>query len=160
MEKENEYESLAGKLVEEYYKKQSEGLLNNLNKKNFDELSVTREKIKASLRAELSDYEDSDGNEMSEEQKDKVLEIVRRELWGYGVIDSLIRDPDISDIKTYSAKDIRTKKKGKRMDAGVSFADNHAYSVCVVRLIFGYIMKRIIRFFLEIQENRHIIERR
>lgn len=135
MEKENEYESLAGKLVEEYYKKQSEGLLNNLNKKNFDELSVTREKIKASLRAELSDYEDSDGNEMSEEQKDKVLEIVRRELWGYGVIDSLIRDPDISDIKTYSAKDIRTKKKGNRMDAKVSFGSNQAYNVFVVRLL-------------------------
>lgn len=135
MEKENEYESLAGKLVEEYYKKQSEGLLNNLNKKNFEELSISKHKIKAVLRAELSEYVDSDGNEMSEEQKDKVLEIVRRELWGYGVIDSLIHDPDISDIKTYSAKDIRTKKKGKRMDAGVSFADNHAYSVFVVRLL-------------------------
>lgn len=37
-----EYLQLANLLVEEFYKKHSAGLLSNLNKRNVDELSVSR----------------------------------------------------------------------------------------------------------------------
>ena len=39
------YIELANRLVEEFYKKQSAGLLTNLNKRNVDELDVSRDKI-------------------------------------------------------------------------------------------------------------------
>ena len=44
------YLQLANLLVEEFYKKQSAGLLSNLNKRNVDELSVSREKILREIR--------------------------------------------------------------------------------------------------------------
>lgn len=51
MSQENrDYLQLAGKLVEEFYKKQSAGLLSNLNKRNVDELTVSREKIIKDIR--------------------------------------------------------------------------------------------------------------
>lgn len=135
MEQLNDLEYLAKKLVEDYYKKQNAGLLANLSKKKYEELSVSREKIKEALRLELSDYVDAGGNDITEEQKDMVLELVRRQLWGYGVVDELIHDPDISDIKTYSANQIRAKKKGKRIGTTVRFLDNDDYMVFVTRLL-------------------------
>lgn len=135
MEQLNDLEYLAKKLVEDYYKKQNAGLLANLSKKKYEELSVSREKIKEALRLELSNYVDAGGNDITEEQKDIVLELVRRQLWGYGVVDELIHDLDISDIKTYSADQIRAKKKGKRIGTAVRFIDNDDYMVFVTRLL-------------------------
>ena len=109
----NDYAELARVLVEDFYVRQSTGLLTNLSKRNYDELSVSREKIKEELLAQMSEYVDADGNEMTDEQKAEVLELVRRELWGYGIIDELIHDMEISDIKTYSAGNIRIKRMGK-----------------------------------------------
>jgi pilus assembly protein CpaF len=48
-------------------------------------------------------------------------------MWGYDVIEELINDDDISDIKCYSHNHIRVKKLGKRKDAGVSFFDSADY---------------------------------
>ena len=113
--KELELIELSRTLVDEFYKKQNAGVLNSLSKRNYDELSVSREKILSQIRDEMSQYEDVDGNEMTEEQKDEVLELVRKELWGYGIIDGLIHDKEISDIKIYNDKQIREKRYGKRI---------------------------------------------
>ena len=75
--KELELIELSRTLVDEFYKKQNAGVLNSLSKRNYDELSVSREKILSQIRDEMSQYEDVDGNEMTEEQKDEVLELVR-----------------------------------------------------------------------------------
>ena len=87
MEQQNDYEYLANKLVEDYYKKQNARLLTNLSKKKLEELSVSKDKIKETIREDLRNYVDPKGNEITEEQKDIVLELVRRQLWGYGVVD-------------------------------------------------------------------------
>ena len=110
-------------------------MLTNLSKRNYDELSVSKEKIKNELLEQMSEYADADGNEMTDEQKEKVLELVRRELWGYGIIDELIHNPDISDIKMYSAKNIRIKEKGKRKASGIRFKDNREYQSFITRLL-------------------------
>lgn len=133
--KELELIELSRTLVDEFYKKQNAGVLNSLSKRNYDELSVSREKILSQIRDEMSQYEDVDGNEMTEEQKDEVLELVRKELWGYGIIDGLIRDKEISDIKIYNDKQIRVKRYGKRMDSGVRFANRADYKNFATRLL-------------------------
>ena len=127
--------ALAGKLVEEFYQKQNAGLLANLSKRNYEEMSASRDKVIESLREEMAEYVDADGNEMTEADKDFVLDLVRKEMWGYGIIDDLIHNPDISDIKTYSAKNIRVKKKGKRYPSGITFENNKVYGVFVTRLL-------------------------
>lgn len=129
------YMALAVNLVEEFYKKQNAGLLAKLSKRNYEELSASKEKVKESLRTEMAEYVDAEGNEMTESEKDIVLELVRKEMWGYGIIDDLIHDPDISDIKTYSAENVRIKKKGKRYASGITFENNKVYGVFVTRLL-------------------------
>ena len=129
------YVELANKLVEDFYKKQSAGLLSNLNKRNVDELEVSREKILKSIREELADYENERGAAITEEEKDIIMEIIDRELWGYGIIDPYIHEEDISDIKIYSANRIMIKRIGKRMKVEASFESDKAYIKFVSKLL-------------------------
>ena len=84
------YEKLATSLCEEFHKKQGAGLLANLEKRNLDALEVSREKILENMKSELGQYEDENGQGLSEEGKQIVLEHIRKDLWGYGLIDDLI----------------------------------------------------------------------
>lgn len=135
MEQQKDYELLAKTLVDVYFEKHNAGLLANLSKKNYEELTVTRNKIIEALRTDLSEYANPDGSELSDEQKDLVMELVRRQLWGYGIIDELIHDHTISDIKTYSAQKIRIKRKGKREVTNITFDSEEEYQTFVTRLL-------------------------
>ena len=129
------YVELANRLVEEFYKKQSAGLLSNLNKRNMDELEVSREKIIKTIRSELSEYESDSGASISEEEKDIIMEIIDRELWGYGVIDPYIHEEDISDIKIYGCDRVMAKEVGKRKKLDVRFESDKAYKKFVSKLL-------------------------
>lgn len=136
MSQENrDYLQLAGKLVEEFYKKQSAGLLSNLNKRNVDELTVSREKIIKDIREQLSEYQTEDGAAITEEEKDIVMELIDRELWGYGIIDTFIHMPDISDIKIYGRNRVMCKELGERKAIDVEFESEKAYIKFVSKLL-------------------------
>ncbi len=136
MSQENrDYLQLAGKLVEEFYKKQSAGLLSNLNKRNVDELTVSREKIIKDIREQLSEYQTEDGAAITEEEKDIVMELIDRELWGYGIIDTYIHMPDISDIKIYGRNRVMCKELGERKAIDVEFESEKAYLKFVSKLL-------------------------
>lgn len=130
-----DYLQLAGKLVEEFYKKQSAGLLSNLNKRNVDELTVSREKIVKDIREQLSEYQTEDGAAITEEEKDIVMELIDRELWGYGIIDTYIHMPDISDIKIYGSNRVMCKELGERKAIDVEFESEKAYLKFVSKLL-------------------------
>lgn len=129
------YLQLANTLVEEFYKKQSAGLLSSLNKRNVDELSVSREKILKDIREQLSDYQTEGGAAITEEEKDMVMELIDRELWGYGIIDPFIHEADISDIKIYGAKRVMGKEIGQRMSLPVEFDSEKVYLKFVSKLL-------------------------
>ena len=129
------YLQLANLLVEEFYKKQSAGLLSNLNKRNVDELSVSREKILKEIREQLSEYQSEGGAAITEEEKDMVMELIDRELWGYGIIDPFIHEADISDIKIYGAKRVMGKEVGQRIPLPVEFDSEKVYLKFVSKLL-------------------------
>lgn len=129
------YIDLARLLESEFYAKQDAGILANLNKKNIAGLHVTREKILNDMREQLKDYQDESGKELTSEEKDFVIELIRKELWGYGIIDDLIHDKDISDIKLYGPERVRMKSKGKRDGADIAFLDDSAYRMFVTKLL-------------------------
>ena len=129
------YLQLANLLVEEFYKKQSAGLLSNLNKRNVDELSVSREKILKEIREQLSEYQTEGGAAITEEEKDMVMELIDRELWGYGIIDPFIHEADISDIKIYGAKKVMGKEVGERIPLPVAFDSEKVYLKFVSKLL-------------------------
>jgi Flp pilus assembly CpaF family ATPase len=135
MTDEKAYQDLAKTLVEEFYRNQNQGLVTNLNKRNYENLGVTREKLIANLKDQMKEYTDENGRSLTEEEKEKVLDLIKRDLWGYGILDPLIHNPRISDIKTYSAGDVRIKTQGKRSGAGVTFENTGAYQNFVQRIL-------------------------
>ena len=86
MNKETELRNLALTLVEEFYENQGQGILNSLNKRTYGNLSSDKDKVLESIRESLSEFQDENGNEMTEEDKDTVLSFVNKEIWGYGLI--------------------------------------------------------------------------
>lgn len=130
-----EYADLARLLETEFHERQDAGILANLNKKNIEGLHVTREKILSDMRRQLTEYQDEEGNELTSEEKDLVIDLIKKELWGYGIIDDLIHDKGISDIKLYGPSRVRTKRTGKREGAAVTFADDGAYKMFVTKLL-------------------------
>lgn len=126
---------LANRLVDELYKKQNLKVQENLSKRNFDELFVSREKLMEHIKKQLSQYVNDDGTDMTQAQKEEVLIQVRKAMWGYGIIDDLIHDKDISDIKLLDYDSIRIKKKGKRYTSDIQFESEEAYNNFVTRLL-------------------------
>ena len=126
----NSYEELAIRLCEGFFKRQSASLLTNVEKKNVDQLDVTRERILDSIKEELADYVNDDGECLTDEEKEIVIELVRRNMWGYGTIDDLIHRKDISDIKLYGPDNIRIKAYGKRTGSEITFSEGLSSKVC------------------------------
>lgn len=57
-----------------------------------------------------------------------VIEQFEKFIWGYHVLEDLINDPTISDIKVMDENNIRIKRHGKRMDAtGIHFKSKQDY---------------------------------
>ena len=52
----------------------------------MDALDVSKNKILADVSEELLGYQDEDNRSLSEEEKALVLDLVKKELWGYGAI--------------------------------------------------------------------------
>ena len=131
----NSYEELAISLCEGFFKRQSASLLTNVEKKNVDQLDVTRERILDSIKEELADYVNDDGESLTDEEKEIVIELVRRNMWGYGTIDDLIHRKDISDIKLYGPDNIRIKAYGKRTGSEITFSDAHDYKRFINKIL-------------------------
>lgn len=130
-----EIEALANRLCEGFFKRQSANLLTNVEKKNVEKLDVTRDRILSAIGEELKEYEDEDGNSLSDEEQTEVLEMVRKNLWGYGNIDDLIHRKDVSDIKLYGADNVRIKSYGKRDGCDDSFSDEGNYSRFITKIL-------------------------
>ncbi len=135
MNRNDGYKELALMLCEEYSKQQSAMLLSNLTKRNTDALDISKDKMLEVIREELASYQDENGNALSEEEKDFVISLVKKELFGYGAIDDLIGAESISDIKLYSDKNVRVKRIGKRLDSGISFENEREYVRFVTKLL-------------------------
>lgn len=90
MSNKKDLQALAENLVEEFYETQGAGVLKNLNKRTYGNLINGREDVLNSMKESLSDYTDEEGKEIGEKEKEEILHLVDREIWGYGIIDDLI----------------------------------------------------------------------
>ena len=64
------------------------------------------------------------GKRVREELVEDVKERFDKYIWGYHILEDLINDPEISDIKIIGEKNIRIKRLGKRMTSNVKFSSN------------------------------------
>ncbi len=135
MKTNDDLRALALKLVDDFYENQSQGVLSSLNKRTYGNLSSDKDQVLAKIRESLSDLSGEDAKDLSEEEKENIVSIVKKEIWGYGLIDELIHDKQISDIKIHDAGNIRIKREGKRESAGISFPSEESYERFVTRLL-------------------------
>lgn len=56
-----------------------------------------------------------------------VIEMFRKYMWGYYILEDLINDDEISDIKVLSPDNIQIKRLGKRLGTSVKFKDMEDY---------------------------------
>lgn len=64
---------------------------------------------------------------LAQKQQEQLLESFEQYVFGYSILSPLIDDEDVSDIRVVSYDNVRVKRKGKRMDAGISFATEKEY---------------------------------
>ncbi len=64
---------------------------------------------------------------ISSRQADELTGLFEQYIFGYSRISPLIDDMEISDIRIVSHDNIRVKKSGRRMDAGISFLSEKEY---------------------------------
>ena len=63
----------------------------------------------------------------SSKQMEKLLRCFEQYVFGYSILSPLIDDADVSDIRVVAYDNVRMKRLGKRMDAGVRFASEKEY---------------------------------
>ena len=88
----------------------------DVSKKN-----ITREEYLSDVRCQCEE------NGIDPEDTNDLVEQVDRVLWGFGILDDMIADPDISDIRLIDENHIRIKKLGKRYPADVRFASKSEF---------------------------------
>ena len=65
--------------------------------------------------------------ELPRAQKQALLDEFEQYVFGYSILSPLIDDPEVSDIRVVSYDNSRVKRKGVRMDSGVSFSGPKEY---------------------------------
>ena len=65
--------------------------------------------------------------ELSRAQKQALLDEFEQYVFGYSILSPLVGGPGVSDIRVVSYDNIRVKRKGVRMDSGVSFSGPKEY---------------------------------
>ena len=63
----------------------------------------------------------------TKETERQIMEAFEQYIFGYSRLSVLMDDPTISDIRVISYDNIRIKRMGKRMDAGIAFASEKEY---------------------------------
>lgn len=64
---------------------------------------------------------------LSDEAIEQELKKIEKYIWGYYIIEDLINDETISDIKIYNENNVRIKRFGKRFSGNVKFRDKKDY---------------------------------
>ncbi|MGN0334812.1 MAG: ATPase, T2SS/T4P/T4SS family [Lachnospiraceae bacterium] len=104
-----------------------EELINYFTKIEKHSLSQV-ERGQKSRKAFLGEaYEYLRRRSMPEKMIPPLLEQFAKYIWGYHVLEELIEDESISDIKVLNYNNIRVKRYGKRENSHVKFSDRQAY---------------------------------
>lgn len=82
---------------------------------------IGKEEFLTDVRGHIADHYGG------ESDTESLLKDFEQYIFGYSRLSPLIDDEEISDIRVVGYDNIRVKKKGRRMDAGISFASEKEY---------------------------------
>lgn len=115
-EQTEELTGLLGRLIDDYSTRKQPSLIQM--KKGL----ISRESF---LREAMQYAQDT--YTISPKQAEELTNLFEQYIFGYSRISPLIDDSEISDIRIVSYDNIRIKRRGKRMDAGISFLSEKEY---------------------------------
>lgn len=84
--------------------------------------SMSRADFLEEVRKHIAQYYPYSGR-----QREELLERFEQYVFGYSILSPLIDDEDISDIRVVGYDNVRIKRLGQRMDAGVQFTSEKEY---------------------------------
>lgn len=117
------------------YDKYTDSSLNGIRQgyanKDSSALSASRKKTLKDLYKLISE----DSRNFSKEQIEKMIATIDSRVYKYDVLDDLIADPEVSDIKTYAWDNIRIKRLGRRYPANVTLRNADEYRKFVTRIL-------------------------
>lgn len=64
---------------------------------------------------------------LKKEEAEDIRYLVEKSLWGFGIIDDLVMDPKISDIRLVDENTVRIKTEGKRKPTSIKFQSVEEY---------------------------------
>lgn len=94
----------------------------------YEEKIITREEFLVKVRNEINRFD------LAREEKDEVFEAYQKFMWSYDVIDGLINDPGISDIKLIDPYRIMVKRQGIREISEIAFRSPEHYRRFIYRI--------------------------
>lgn len=126
-----ELKDIAIDIYDKYTDNSLKGIRQGYADKDSSALSASRKKTLKDLYKLMSE----DSRDFSEEQIKKMIAAIDSRVYKYDILDDLIADPEVSDIKTYSWNNIRIKRLGRRYPAEVSFKNADEYQKFVTRIL-------------------------
>lgn len=106
-----------------------------VQKEIFDEINDPKNQIHLKVQKKIltrDEYLDEirkrcEKERLDEEEIEDIVFLVDKSLWGFGIIDDLIMDPDVSDIRLMNENQVRIKKMGKRYPTNIKFDSKEEY---------------------------------
>ena len=109
-------QSYLKRLIEDFSTQEQQALI------RMKKGSVSREEFLAKVSAFVRE-----SYELDQDKGKELVDMFEQYIFGYSRISPLIDDTEISDIRIISFDNIRIKRKGKRMDAGICFQSEKEY---------------------------------
>ena len=122
-DKDKELETIFNQIIDRLIAEET-GLINKLNQINGND-SFNYEEVKQLIFKKATEK----FKQICDNENDvkRLCDRFNSYFFGYYVMDSLLLQPNISDIKIYNAQNIRIKKRGVRMGTDVKFMSNDDY---------------------------------
>ncbi len=109
-------EDLLQQLVDDYTTQKQHSLM------QMKKGQLTRELFLSEASAHIRTY-----YRIGEEERNRLLEEFEQYIFGYSRLSSLIDDKTVSDIRVMGYDNIRVKRRGRRMTAGIRFSSPREY---------------------------------
>jgi pilus assembly protein CpaF len=97
--------------------------------------AVDSENLTQLVRKLSEDFLEKEGDRLTFESKKQLIALATDELIGYGPINSLLRDPQISEVMVNGPNDIYVEKKGQLVKVDTCFKDNDHVMKIIERII-------------------------
>jgi pilus assembly protein CpaF len=109
-----------------------------LNRLNLDRLTrTTRAEAEPEVRAVIRDMLDRESQRtpLSFAERESLIGDVLNELFGLGPLETLLKDPDISDILVNNASQVFIERNGRLEETGVVFRDDQHLMQIIERIV-------------------------